>query len=121
MNQIEEKGYEAIPGTKIDSYKDDKGCWSYSLEKNGRVKFADSSWMVIAMHSVHWKGAAGDIAIVHTSKGEWYYNLGHYCGSLGLVGSEVKLTGGDDFLATSGKTGKAGEMIQTKWLPLPQP
>lgn len=81
--------------------KDKAGYVTYHPKKNGRIKFADGSWIILTSHSSHSEDGIGDVTLIKASDGKYYVNRGHVCATM-IIRSKVKIKSLKDFLAAKG-------------------
>jgi hypothetical protein len=87
----------------------------YSMyPENGFLQFPDGSWILLTSHSAHKEDGLPDVTLIRTSKGEFYYNLGHCCLPI-LLFSKEKVDSLDTFLKTTGKGPKAAPTVWAKF------
>ncbi|NLB54620.1 MAG: hypothetical protein GX811_02425 [Lentisphaerae bacterium] len=91
--------------------KNADGQYTYYPNGDGRIVFADKTWVLIVSHSIHQEDELGDLTLVRASDGKYYVNKGHVCDKL-ILETKEEIISLDTFLKTRGKGHKAEP---TKW------
>lgn len=105
--QVPKSGLRGSYARNKDGYRD------FFPKRNGLIRFADGSWVVITSHSIHKGSGVGDVTLVKTSTGKYYVNRGHCCLSMIIRSKKERIASLADFLATKG-VGPKGELLDWK-------